>query len=335
MPTDLHAHVVPSDLLRRLRDGPVGGVELIDAGARGVGLSVAGRSTPAGPSALTDVGARLAAMDAAGVRRQVLSCWVELLATRLPPRDAVVWTRAVNDAMATEVAAHPDRLDALGTVPLQAPDQMVGELRRLVEDLGLAGVELPTTVAGTEFAALDLGRFWAAAEALRAVVLLHPVDPLGRDRTAESGLVDLVSSPAETATAVGHLLRAGVLERHPALRLVLVHGGGALPWLVGRAAAVGRARGDGALAGMGAALRLMHHDSLVHDPRVLRLLIAVVGADRVVLGTDWPFPHGEADPVGAAREALARDPAALEAVLRGNAERLLAGVRRFPRLSVH
>lgn len=340
MPTDLHAHVVPSALLARLRRGPVGGVSLAQVlGGPGHGdaqpdvdgpiaLEVGGRGVVAGPAALAGAERRLAAMDAAGMRRQVLSCWIELLATRLTPGEARRWSAAVNEDLAAEVAADPVRLDAVGTVPLQDPEGAVAELRRAVGELGLAGVELPTTVAGAELADLPLEAFWAEAEALRAVVLLHPVEPVGAARMGEGGLVDLIGSPAETATAVGHLLRSGVLDRHPDLRLVLVHGGGVLPWLVGRARAVGQARGDRFLEELPRYLRQLHHDSLVHDPRVLRLLVEVVGADRVVLGTDWPFPHGEADPVGMARTALSGDAVAIESVLRGTAERLLADVRR-------
>lgn len=328
MTTDLHAHVVPAALVRALRAGPVGAVELTEGPAGGMSLLVGGHPTPVGPASLADVGSRLAAMDAMGVRRQVLSCWVELLATRLPTPDAARWSAAVNDALAEEVAAHPDRLDAVGMVPLQSPRHAETELRRVVVELGLAGVEVPTTVAGAELADTALDGFWATAEALRAIVLLHPVEPIGGARTAGSGLVDLIGSPAETATAFGHLLRGGILDRHPHLRLVLVHGGGVLPWLVGRAGAVGRARGDEAMADLHAALRRVHHDSLVHDPRVLRLLVEVVGSDRVVIGTDWPFPHGEADPVGLANAALGQDPATLQAVLATNAAGLLADVRR-------
>ena len=331
MVIDLHAHAMPVQLLQRLRRGPVGGISLGSGdrlGGSSVVLDVGGGAAVVGPHALVDVDDRLAAMDAQGVDQQVLSCWIELLGTRLSVDDATTWSRAVNEAMALDVAARPDRFDGLGTVPLQSPRGAERELRHAVQDLGLAGVELPTTVDGAELAALDLAGFWATAEELRAIVLLHPVDPIGAERTGGSGLVDIIGSTAETATAVGHLARAGVLQRHPGLRLVLVHGGGVLPWLVGRTAAVGRARGDAALAALPSVLRRIHHDSLVHDPRVLRLLVDVVGADRVVVGTDWPFPHGEPDPVGMVTAALADDTASVDAVLHRTAEGLLRDVDR-------
>ena len=233
MPIDVHAHGVPPQVIAALeRDGGRCGVE-IRAGSKGPLLFVGGEK--AGPlrDPLVDVRARLDAMDAAGVDQQMIATWVGITAYSLPPEQGLQWARLFNDGMAAMVAEHPDRFLGLCTVPLQDPESAAQELTRAVGE-GFVGVEIATTVDGRDLDDPALEPFWAAAADLQCIVLLHPDLSLpGRD-DAPFYLGNLVGNGAETTIAVSHLLFAGVLERHPDLRLCLVHGGGHLPYQAGR-----------------------------------------------------------------------------------------------------
>jgi aminocarboxymuconate-semialdehyde decarboxylase len=232
--------------------------------------------------------------------RLVLCPWVSLLDDD---------RAALNEAMAGLVS---DRVAALGAASLDDPD----ELRALMHG-PLAGVEITAEPA--------LGRyepFWAAAEETGALVFVHPTsNPRGFAGPDEHYLWNTVGNPTETAVAAAHLVMSGVLERHPDVRILLAHGGGALPWLRGRlrhahehlAAARTRLREP-----VADSLRRLHYDTITHDPALLRALVEFTGPGRVVLGSDHPFDMADPDPV-ATVVAAGLDPA----VLGANAERLV------------
>jgi aminocarboxymuconate-semialdehyde decarboxylase len=237
--------------------------------------------------------------------RLVLSPWVPLLAGDRP---------RVNDAMASLVS---DRVCALGAASLDD----AGELRELMRG-PLSGVEITAEPALGAYEP-----FWAAAEETGALVFVHPTsNPRAFAGPDEHYLWNTVGNPAETAVAAAHLVMSGVLERHADLRILLAHGGGALPWLRGRLRhahehlAAARTRLHEPVAD---SLRRLHYDTITHDPDLLRALVEFAGADRVVLGSDHPFDMADHDPV-ATVIAADLDPAARAAVLGGNAERLVA-----------
>lgn len=238
-----------------------------------------------------------AILEETGVDHVVLSPWVALLGSD---------HRARNEALAALVG---ERVSALGSVPLEEPEEL-----RAVLDAGLAGVEVPASVDGVYLGDERFEPFWAAAEELRALVFVHPTTRAFD--WPDFYLWNTVGNPFETTIAAAHMVMAGVLERHPGLRVVLAHGGGALPVLRGRLRRVSALRG---WADPEASIRRFYFDTVTHDPTVLRELAAFVGPDRVVLGTDHPFDMGDPDPLATVR-AAGLDPDALGA----NAERLLA-----------
>lgn len=227
----------------------------------------------------------------------VLSPWVTLLGSE---------HRARNEALAGLVG---ERVSALGSVPLDQPDEL-----RAVLDAGLVGVEAPASVDGVYLGDERFEPFWAAAEELGAVVFVHPTTRAFD--LPEYHMWNTVGNPFETTIAAAHMVGAGVLDRHPGLRVVLAHGGGALPALRGRLrrAATVQGRPDPEPS-----IRRFYFDTVTHDPDVLRELADFAGADRIVLGTDHPFDMGDPDPLATVR-AAGLDPDALGA----NAERLLA-----------
>ncbi|MGW1714925.1 amidohydrolase family protein [Streptomyces sp. NPDC002156] len=247
---------------------------------------------------LTDAGARLADLDAMGVDAQVVGpmpmhhYWADTdLAARL--------SQTVNEAVAAHCAEAPERLYGLGTVPLQHPDLAVALLGEAVVDHGLYGISVSTTVEGRELADPAHDMVWQRAEELGAVVFVHPWGCSLGARLATHYLGNTVGQPVETTVALSHLIFTGVLDRFPRLKLVVAHGGGYLPTYIGRSDHAWRVREDarGCVEPPSAYLRRMWFDSLVYTPRALRQLVEEVGADRVVLGTDYPFDMGVADPL--------------------------------------
>jgi len=332
MTYDVHAHGVPPGLLDALArdDGQCGVRVAEEAGTRRI--EVAGRPVGGLRTDLLDTPARLAAMDRAGVDTQLISTWIGLTAYTLPAGQGLCYARLFNDALAALVAEHPDRFAGLATVPLQAPPQAADELRRAVTELGMAGVEIATTVDGRELDDPDLEPFWVTAAELRCLVLIHPDQVLpGRSRPRYV-LNNFVGNAAETTIAVTHLLFAGILERHPDLRLCLVHGGGYLPWQAGRLDhgwhAEPRLTERHLTRPPSAYLRRLYYDTVTHSAAALRFLIDFAGAQRVVLGSDYPFEMGDHMPVASLDTVPGLSAEDRQLICEGNVRRLLSEIRR-------
>lgn len=334
MPTyDVHAHCIPQDLVDLLRaDGARFGMRIED-GERGptAVLDGGGRIGPF-RDVLGDVEARIEAMDGTGVDIQLLSSWIDLTAYRMDPAMGAAYSRRFNQILAEEASRHPSRFLALGTVPLQSPERAAEELHFAVEELGMVGVEIATTVGDTDLDTAGLDPFWSAAAELRCLVLLHPCDPLSGVDLSRNFLDNMVGRPAESSIAVGHILFSGVLERHPELVLCVVHGGGFVPYQLGR-----MQRGYDAVPHMTAKsistppeelARRLYYDTVLHDPTALAFLVERMGADHVVMGTDYPFEMGDTTPVDTVRSIPGLSDADRELILGGNVARLLEEVRR-------
>lgn len=332
MATDVHAHCIPSGLIDTLKADPARyGIEVMERDGA-MSLVVGGREAGPVDERLSDVAARLEAMDRSRVGRQLLSTWIDLTAYGLDPGTGARYARMFNEALAATVDRHPDRFEGLCTAPLQAPDRAAGELRHAVDRLGMVGVEIATSVEGTELDDAALDPFWAAAAEMRCLVLIHPYQPRAGRGLPRHHLRDIVANPAETPAAVGHLIFGGVLERHPDLRICLVHGGGFLPYQAGRFDAVYRAKVPEAERALSRApsesMARMYYDTLTHSPRAVAWLVDFVGAEHVLVGSDYPFEVGDPDPVGTVEAAPGLTGEQRALILTGNAERLLAEVRR-------
>jgi aminocarboxymuconate-semialdehyde decarboxylase len=273
---------------------------------------------------MSDLTDRIAKMDAMGVDIQVLTA--SLVHQGLEWADAQTslrLARTTNDWIGNAVASRPDRLIGLGTLPLHVPSLAVAELERCVRELGLRGVGISSTAGGLELGDPQLAPFWAKAEELGAVIYIHPGG--NRDRRFKRfHLWNSVGQAFEEAMAVASLIYDGVLERHPKLKICVSHGGGYMPYYMGR---VDRNYVEKANTRVNMSkppidyLRMLYYDSCVYDRAVLAHLVEKVGADRVVLGSDYPV--GEMKPVEFVRDATAISEAQKDKIISTNAATLL------------
>jgi aminocarboxymuconate-semialdehyde decarboxylase len=236
--------------------------------------------------------ARLADMDREGVAIQVLSPIPVTFCYQASAAGAAELASAQNEFFARIVHGHPTRFAALGAVALQDPDGAVDEMRRCMRGQGFLGVEVGTQVDGLELADPRLDRFFAVANELGALVLVHPSDQDLSPRVTDLGIGFGAGMPTETALAAAALIVGGALSRRPTVRICLAHGGGALPALIGRldkGALIAGLRADSAELPSRLATQ-MWCDSLTYDRRTLEAAIEVFGRDHVVFGSDYPFP---------------------------------------------
>ncbi|MET9913294.1 amidohydrolase family protein [Streptomyces sp. NPDC006476] len=321
---DVHAHCFIAEVEALVADEP-GLAELHALEARRHGaesMTVSGQMVRAAMPALTTVERRLSDMDAAGVDVQVVSPSPSHYHYWARPDLATEVCRAANRGVAAVVAQAPDRLAGFGLVPLQHPDLCVAALDDAL-GLGLKGVEISSFAPGVELSDARLDPFWARAAETAAAVFLHPLGCSLDERLDRFYLANTVGQPVENAVALSHLIFAGVLDRHPNLRVIAAHGGGYLPTYLGRSDHAWQVRSDArqCAEAPSAYLRRIWFDSLVYSPQALRTLVAAVGADRVVLGSDHPFDMGVPDPL-ARLDAAGLDPADRSAIAGGTAQKL-------------
>ena len=334
MHIDCHAHYVPPELVetleRRAADFGLSTVRAAPDATCAVHFDYGVKLRPFFPKLVEPLERRFAGMDAMGIDRQVLSVWADMFGYGLPRATAISWHRFLNERLGALTARESGRFSMLATVPLPDADAAASELAYAVEHLGAVGAVIAANVEGANLGDLALDPFWHAACELDVPVFLHPTQPMPSARTAKHALGQIAQYTFDTTLTVGSLIFAGVLDRFPALRILLSHGGGAFPYLLGRFdimhARMDRAsQGDLAAQAPSEYVRRFWYDTILHDARTLHWLAESVGDDRLVLGSDYSFPPEDRDPlasVGAAGFA----PGIIERIAEHNARVL------FPRL---
>lgn len=329
---DIHTHILPEkwpDL--RERYGYGGFVRLEHHRPRCARMLIDDKFFREVSDNCWDPARRLEECDRDGVSVQVLSTVPVMFSYWAKPADGLDLARLLNDHIATVVQMNPGRFVGLGTLPLQAPDLAVAELERCVRELGFAGVEIGSHVNDWNLDHPSLFPVFEKAQELGAAVFVHPWDMIGASRMQKYWLAWLVGMPAEASLAICSLIFGGVLERLPRLRIAFAHGGGAFPGTLGRIEHGFQVRPDLCAVDNPVSprsyLRRIYLDSIVHDAETLRFLLKLMGAERIALGSDYPFPLGEAVPGRLIESLTDLPPATRERLLSGTALEFL-GLKR-------
>ena len=293
---DCHGHFVPPALLEEVRGraAEFPAVRLVGEGTE-FGFSFAGgKPTRPVSKPLRDLPARLGWMDENDIDRQVVGGWLDMFGYEIPATEGRAWSRMVNTHL-LRAAAEEKRLVPLATVPLQ-DGAAAAEVLEEAMGAGFRGAIIGTQPKGVGGVLDDpaLEPFWQTADRTGAVVFIHPVFESGDNRVHDYGMANAVGRITDTLIAVARLLYAGHPLRYPGAKIVAGIGGAALPFILGR---MKRNQSlDKSLADPEAGLKAMWYDTLVHDPRTLRFVAEIVGADRLMLGSDAPFPIGDLKP---------------------------------------
>ena len=323
---DVHCHWFPEGLIRLLeRDGPRHGIEVrpLASGDRGLQF-IRWFHPPLRP--FVDVEHRLTYMDRLGVHTHVLTLSGQVTPIWVEPGFGLAMAQVVNGEYAALQAKHPERFVGVAAVPLQDPKLAVEELERAVRRLGLKGVNVLANIQGRYLDAPEFVPFFEAVQDLGVPVLVHPTDPGGAVAADEFALFAHVGYPVDTTTAIARLIFSGVFERFPRIRWVFFHGGGAAPYLCGRWDQ-GYRRGFPGVARLSRLpseqVASLYFDTLLYQPEALRFLASVVGADRMLMGTDYPYAlMADEDPAGTVRGVPGLKAVEQMKILGGNAARL-------------
>jgi aminocarboxymuconate-semialdehyde decarboxylase len=325
---DVHTHIVPESFppyAGKGRDIPWPSMAEAHACHRHVMIS--GKVYRTVSDGCWSVPRRLEDMGGMRVTRQVLSPMPELLSYWLPMPDGGTLIRYLNEQIAAMVARAPERFVGLGAVPLQDVDAAIHELEFL-KKLGFAGAEIASHVNGASIGEARFEPFFAAAEALGAAIFVHALRPAGQERIVGAFAEQAVCFPGDIALACASMITGGIAARHPRLRIAFSHGGGAmailLPRLVHAWKAIPKAR-DSLTESPADTARRFFYDHLVFEPGTVKFVAATFGATQMLVGSDYPFNMGDADPLGTLEKA-GLDPALTAA----NARRFL-GLPEAPR----
>ncbi len=323
---DAHSHILVEEaesLASRLKERYPGGSgrDFQGEGSREVNRQKIPQVRPR----LMDEKTKLSDMDQMGIDLTVLAASPLSYHAWAEGEDAVRLSRIQNEAMAAMAARHPDRFTALATVPLQDVDLAVAELKSAVRDLGHRGTMIQTNYRGRDLDYPIYEPFYAKLEELDVPLFLHPNDVAGAERFQDYYLTNLIGNPLDTTIAIGRMMLGGVFERHPKLKVCLVHAGGQYPYIRGRLDHGYRERPEArklAPREPSAYLGQVWFDTITHWDPALSFLIETVGEGHVYLGSDYPFDMAEFDCVGQVRRVVS-SAAAQEKILGGNIAKLL------------
>ena len=306
MAIDVHAHYVPPEVLGALeREAGRYGISVVlhePTCQKCLRFEYGLQVRPFFPRLVEPAQKRIEWMHSIGLERQVLSVWTDIFGYALPVEKRIAWHALLNERLGAFCATHAQAFSWLASGALPDAAAAARELERSVRS-GAVGAVCATNVEGVNLGELPLDEFWAAAVELDVPVFLHPAQPAPAPRTAKYALSQVAQYTFDTTCCIGSLIGAGVLDRFPKLRLIASHGGGNVPFLLGRFDIMHQ-RADRTQTGNAAEhapseyLRRFWVDTILHHPKILRFVADMIGTDRMVLGTDESFPPHEADPVG-------------------------------------
>lgn len=294
---DSHAHLVPPDLLVDIRKSKdrFPSLKVIDDGASLAFAFAGGKATRPVSKPLSDMAARLAWMNQQGIDAQVVGGWVDMFGYELPAAEGETWSRLINDALMAAAKTEP-RFIPLATVPLQDGARAAAVLKDAVA-AGFPGAMIGTLPrgVGSVLDDKDLDPFWAAADAAGAVIHIHPSFDAGDARVEAFGLANGVGRITDALVAVGRLISSGHVKRYANARIVVPMGLAGLPFVLGRLKQNHKITPD--IGDPVEALARLYTDTIVHDERVLQFVARMIGTERLMMGSDKPFPIGDNEPM--------------------------------------
>ncbi|HZD92246.1 MAG TPA: amidohydrolase family protein [Pseudolabrys sp.] len=324
---DTHTHVLAEETIALLnKEIPKVPVTNQAMDADNTILSVGGVAYRPFPRGGFDLDRRLSDMDAAGIDVHVLSATPQTYMYNQEAAIGVAASAIQNDQMAAHIKAHPDRFMGIATLPMQAPDKAADELRRAITKLGLKGAMFASNIMGKNLDDPSFEPLWATAEELGAFMVVHPNNVAGADRLKSYYLGNLIGNPLDTTIAAASLYFGGVLDRHPKLNFVLVHGGGFTPYQAARWEHGWRVRPEPKVnikTEPKDIAKRFFYDTILHSGPVLEFLIGHVGADHVLLGSDYPYDMAMLDCANHVK-GLNISAADKATILGGHAEKLLS-----------
>jgi len=308
MIVDCHAHLVPPDLLSAIRKDAAGfpNVKQIEADGSLAFSFAGGKPTRPVSKPLSDIPARISWMAKNGIDKQVVGGWVDMFGYELPGAEAETWARLANECLLAAAKAEPHFVP-LATVPLGDGARAAAVLKDAMK-AGIAGCMIGTLPrgVGSTLDAADLGPFWQAADETGALVHIHPSYDAGDARVNDFGLANGLGRITDAAVAVARLISAGHIAKYKNAKFFAPMGAAALPFVLGRLkrnAAITPNIGDPV-----AALDAIYTDTILHDARVLKFVTEMMGTDRLMMGSDMPFPIGDTEPMKIVAEAgLSKD----------------------------
>ena len=307
MTIDMHAHLVPPSVLDDLDKEPSRyGVHLEEAAAGGRCVCYDhGLKIRPFFSRLLDLEQRWEEMGKQGIDRQILSVWADLFGYSMPADKGAGWNRLLNERLSQVALKYSDRLSMLACVPLQDAGLAAKELEYGIMQCGAVGGVIAASVDGVNLGDSDLDEFWAAAIDLEVPLFIHPTQPTPAARTTKYGLNVIVQYIYDSTVTVGSLVMSGVLDRFPGLRLILPHGGGYFPYPIGRFDRIYRNQETGETPSQppSAYLGRFWYDTILHSPEALAFLRDLVGSEKLLLGTDYPFPVDDPSPMQSLADA--------------------------------
>jgi len=316
---DVHNHFIPRDCFDMTDKAGVKYGESIvkDHLGRELLVGFGQRLEPPVAQQIYDPQRRIEDMDRIGLDMQVISI-APSFHYSIGADAALSFTRRENDGIAKVVATYPDRFTGMATVPMQDIGKAIKELERAVHELGMRAVEINSHINGRNLGEQEFWPFYEYVQALDIPIFVHPHHVAGAERMQKFFLTNLIGNPLETSLAIVSLIFEGVLEKFPRLKLIFAHAGGNIPYIRGRIEhgyqvvpechkAIPKPPSE--------YLKLMYFDTIAHSTPALSYLIDTVGADRVILGSDYPFPMGDPDPIQSVRRLTGLSPLSEEKIL--------------------